>query len=48
MITCENCGKKTGQGATGHNWICEDCKVSPEQETSESTHSEKKADPSTE
>jgi ribosomal protein L37AE/L43A len=32
MITCEQCGKKTGEGPEGKSWICEDCKESPDEE----------------
>jgi hypothetical protein len=46
MITCENCGKKTGQDPTGQNWICEDCKVSPEQEATDPPHPKEKLDQS--
>lgn len=30
MITCEQCGKKTGEGPVGESWICGDCKMEPE------------------
>lgn len=34
MITCEHCGKATGEGDIGEHWICDTCKVSePDEET---------------
>jgi hypothetical protein len=29
MITCGDCGKVSGEGATGSSWICEDCRIEP-------------------
>jgi hypothetical protein len=31
MITCDLCGKRTGDGPVGDNWVCEDCQVKPEE-----------------
>lgn len=30
MLTCEQCGKVTGDGEIGKEWICQDCRVAPE------------------
>lgn len=28
LVTCEQCGKYTGDGPVGKNWVCKDCRVS--------------------
>lgn len=29
-ITCNDCGKLSGTGMIGTNWICGDCQIAPE------------------
>lgn len=30
MITCDRCGRVSGHGRAGNSWICQDCRVHPE------------------
>lgn len=31
MVTCDTCGKQNGDGELGTNWICADCRVTPDE-----------------
>jgi len=36
IITCDCCGKTTGEGDIGAHWICDSCKV-PEPQTKDAS-----------